>query len=443
MRPIPAPITLLENLRALLHAPAFVGRHRTHDAAFTRVRLLPFATCVLLVLQKTLKSLQLHLQEWAQRLGTGAAATPGAWTQARAKLRHPALIELNTAAVLPSVYASGQPAARWRGLRLLGLDSSTLRLPTTEELWAHFGGQEPSNAAGPCGGRVVQARLSVLYDVLERVALDAVVGAFHQGEVALGTSQLPHLGPGDLVLIDRGYCGWEFFARIVARGADFVGRCPRRSFGPAQQLFARDQAGQSVIVRLSAPRAAQARLRAEGLPVELSLRLVSVRLSTGELEVLATSLREAVAWPVSVFLETYGQRWGIETYYHGLKSPLTLENWSGQTVEAILQDIHAAVLLSNLESVLTRPAAADLPQAGEGRRRHPAQINRAVSIHALKSRLWELLLGAQPLSEVLAELRVLFAANPVSVRPHRSPPRPPPSPLRSLHFQKHVRKMVF
>jgi len=443
MRPIPAATTLLENLRALLHAPAFLGRHRTQDTAFTRERLLPFAACVLLVLQKTLKSLQLHLHEWAQRLATGPAATAGAWTQARAKLRHSAFVELNAAVVLPAVYGAGQAPARWRGHRLLAIDSSTLRLPSTEKLWAHFGGQEPSNATGPCGGRVVQARLSVLYDVLERVGLEAAVSGFHEGEVALGAGHLSQVGAGDLLLIDRGYCGFEFFARILARGADFVGRCPRRSFGPVQELFARDVAAQSVTVRLAAPRAAQARLRAEGLPVEWTLRLVSVRLSTGELEVLATSLLDPVAWPVAAFLETYGQRWGIETYYHGLKSALALENWSGQTVEAILQDTHAAVLLSNLESVLTREAAADLPRAGAGRRRHPAQINRAVSFHALKSRLFELLLSAQPVAEVLAQLRVLFAANPVSVRPHRSPPRPPPSVMRSLHFQKHVRKMIF
>ena len=40
-------------------------------------------------------------------------------------------------------------------------------------------------------------------------------------------------------------------------------------------------------------------------------------------------------------------------------------------------------------------------------------------------------------------LSALFLANPVSVRAHRHPPRRVPSPLRSHHFQKRVRKIVF
>ena len=84
-----------------------------------------------------------------------------------------------------------------------------------------------------------------------------------------------------------------------------------------------------------------------------------------------------------------------------------------------------------------------MPKAGEGARRHAAQINRAVSFHALKSRALELLLGPAPAADVLTELRALFLANPVSVRPQRRAPRRAPSPLRPAHFQKRVRKIVF
>ena len=70
-------------------------------------------------------------------------------------------------------------------------------------------------------------------------------------------------------------------------------------------------------------------------------------------------------------------------------------------------------------------------------RGHPIAVSR------LKSRAMELLLGPAPVEEVLDEVRALFLANPVSVRPHRRPPRRAPSPLRSHHFQKRVRTIVF
>ena len=62
-----------------------------------------------------------------------------------------------------------------------------------------------------------------------------------------------------------------------------------------------------------------------------------------------------------------------------------------------------------------------------------------MSFHAIKSRMFELLLGSAPVEEVLAHLEKLFAANPVSVRPERRSP----TPLRSHHFFKRVRKIVF
>jgi len=55
-----------------------------------------------MLLQKTLKSVQLHIHSLAhaldQREGTAhTAVTAGAWTRARAKLKHSAFIELNEA----------------------------------------------------------------------------------------------------------------------------------------------------------------------------------------------------------------------------------------------------------------------------------------------------------------------------------------------------------
>ena len=259
-------------------------------------------------------------------------------------------------------------------------------------------------------------------------------------------------------------------AILPARGAHFEGRCPprrrkgiaevggrasRRSFAIVAELFARDEAGVSQAVTLSAPPSARAgspillpplvpyAAASAGLPAQMQVRFVTVRLSTGELEVLATSPLDPERYPVGCFLELYGRRWGIETYYGVLKSRLDLENFSGQSVEAVLQDVHAAVFLSNLESVIAAQAADALPVAGEGGRQHAAAINRAVSFHALKSRAIELLLGPAPVEQVLGELRALFLANPVSVRPHRQPPRRAPSALRSHHFQKRVRKIVF
>jgi hypothetical protein len=80
------------------------------------------------------------------------------------------------------------------------------------------------------------------------------------------------------------------------------------------------------------------------------------------LEVLVTSLLDEDEYPAQEFGEVCHWRWNHETFYHGLKSHLDLESFSGQTVETVRQDFHAALLLCNLETVLTAQSAASLAE---------------------------------------------------------------------------------
>ena len=69
---IPAHLIIL-TLRTLLSDAGFLARHRSTPRAFTRQRKLPFDCVMLLILQKTLKSIQLHLHEFFA-LRCGAAS---------------------------------------------------------------------------------------------------------------------------------------------------------------------------------------------------------------------------------------------------------------------------------------------------------------------------------------------------------------------------------
>src|SRR3974377_1755896 len=125
-------ITLVETLRAKLRAPDFLARHRLRPVDFTRPRQLSFPAVVFFILQKTVKAPQRHLHEFRDELAQGELMEPvtsGAVTHARAKLKDGAFIELNRDCVLPVVYGSERPVQRWRGHRLLGVDSSLMRLP--------------------------------------------------------------------------------------------------------------------------------------------------------------------------------------------------------------------------------------------------------------------------------------------------------------------------
>jgi hypothetical protein len=436
-------LTLIERLRQSLTEPGLCWRHRRRPEDFTRQCVLTFPVMMLWLLQKSLKSLQARVHEFLRELGAdGPRLSGGALTHARAKLRASAFVELNEPAVLATVYGPGQAelVQRWCGHRLLSVDSSLLRLPGSAALGQAFGWVQCANHHGPLE-RYPQARVSVLYDVLNQVALEARLVGSTVAETELAHQHLGAVQPGDVVLSDRGYTGYRWLAAVLGAKAQVVSRCSRGSFAAVQRLFERNEADVSVAVTLSAPRQARAECRRRGWPLELRVRLVTVRLSSGELEVLVTTLLEEGTYPTAAFAQVYWQRWGIETYYARLKGRLDLEHCSGQTAAAA-QDFHATVLLSNVESVVIGPAQVQLARRTAGRQQ-PAQVNRAVSLHALKYRLIELLTSQVPAHKVLAELTEWFQANPVSVRRGRDVPRAKPSPSRSYHYQRRVRKYVF
>jgi hypothetical protein len=439
-------ITLVTTLRAKLRDPDFLARHRVRAQDFTRQRQLTFPRLMLFVLQQTVKSIQRHLHEFLDELAQGQLFEPvtsGAVTHARAKLKASAFSELNRDCVLPAIYSPERPIRRWRGHRLVGIDSSLVRLPESESLGRTFGWKSAANQHGATGTRYPEARLSVVYDVLNRVGWDTRLEPSTVGEVALASQQLEHLQPGDVELNDRGFTGYLYLALMVQREAHFVARCSTGSFLAAQELFRLNRANRSRIVWLFVPADQKAQARQLGLPLKLQVRLVSLRLPNGELEVLATSLLEEAQYPTAEFLNVYHWRWGHETFHLMLKGRLELENFSGRTVEAVQQDVQAAVLLANLESVLSQPAQAALSQTSTPATQ-PRQVNRSNSYHALKDQVLDLLYRDIPVATVITQLLRLFKGSPVAVRPHRQVPRRrKPSFHRSYHFQRRVKKVVF
>ncbi len=70
---------------------------------FTRLRCLPFALVLIMILRKSTKSLQCIVNEMTSSLGLeGISAS--AYSRARYKLKHTAFIDLNRKAIVAVVY---------------------------------------------------------------------------------------------------------------------------------------------------------------------------------------------------------------------------------------------------------------------------------------------------------------------------------------------------
>jgi len=428
----------IETSRALIQDEAFKSRHRWTEEAFTRVRSLPFVVVLVMVLRKSVKSLQNVVNEVMSWLKVDTV-TASAYSQARYKLKHTAFIELNRKAVVETMYRDADYRTFW-GYRILAVDGSKFRLPDSDSVYKEFGTIAYSNGKPEEGGKHPYGLASVLFDVLNRVSLDALLGRADAYEVDLAVTHLPHTRQWDLLLLDRNYPSYRFLGELIQLGRAFAIRCSTVSFEAARRMH-KGEGADSQIVTLT-PCAEQAPvIRSLGLPATLTVRFVRVRLNTGEIEVLVTSLLDEATYPNAGFLELYNLRWGVETLYGLVKTRLEVENFSGTGAEAVRQDFHSTVYLCGLESLLTDSAQAQLDTKKTS---YPQKVNRAVSFNAIKNAALSLLLLSElKVKPLLEKLTALFLTNPCLERNQRNPPRLNSSATILLNFHKRQKKHCF
>jgi hypothetical protein len=293
----------------IIGSERFRDRHRTSEQAFTRDRKLPLPLLVTFLLNQVQGAVQSELDRFFQVLHSKTVAlrevSAAALTKARRKLSHTAFIELNRC--LMASTAEALPLRRWHGLRLLAVDGSKLRLPNLPVMRKQFGVGTNGNKETP----VAMALLSTLYDVLNHVTVDVQVDRYDASERDLALAHLGAIGPGSLVVFDRGYPAFWLFAAMQARGIDFCVRVPWNFYKECETLVIRGLRENMMTLKPTAE--AQRQCRALGLPTEpLNLRLVRVVLDSGEPEVLVTSLLDTSAFPAAEFKRLYHLRWPVE-----------------------------------------------------------------------------------------------------------------------------------
>lgn len=339
--------------------------------------------------------------------------TKGAFSQARQKLSHRAFVELN--GHLAERFYADFNVKTFQGYRLLAMDGAALQLPNQPEVAVHFGGMSFNT-----GNDRPMARVSQLYDLRNKITLDAKIRPYSQGEREMALQHASHLKTDDLVLYDRGYPAFWLFAWHRARQIPFCARISADHWMQVKRFY---QSGQKETwIELKPSFDSKQKCHELGISCNpITLRLIRVELETNETEILITSLLDAEQFPEAIFQNLYHERWGIEENYKTMKCRLQLENFTGESVEAVYQDFYARVFMMNLTAVFTHPAQ-EIVDNNANRRRHPHQVNFTYGLSAMKDCILRLFRQANPL-KLIQRLLDLFIRTTESIRPNRSFPR--------------------
>ena len=402
-----------------LHSEDFlqIARHAEHPKAFSRTRKLPLPALVATLVSGLCKGVQAELDEFFAHLQQQAAlirhVSAQAFAQARAKLHVDALPALNDHLLNLIERAGGVP--RWHGLRRIAVDATQLRF-----------GLRASHVPRAASR---DALALALYLPDAQLTLAAQLHSTCVGERQALFEQLDHLGPGDLLLLDRGYpCRW-LVGVLQRHGIDFcmrVDTAGERGFARVQAFRKSDLAEQ--IVTLPPPEP-QDVVDFDCPPEPATVRLIRHVCADGTCRILMTSLMDAERFPATLFAGLYHQRWSSEEGFKRLKHRLCVEHVSGLTHLAVQQDFAAKVLCDNLAALFT--LAARETHAVRAHRR----TNRAYARTALKPLIPALLFGCACVA-MLQSVVKLIASQTFKHRPGRSRPRPDrPKPHKHMAYK--------
>ena len=430
---------LLSFVRSSVFSRAFQVRHRITDTDFSRERKLTFPRVLLFLLQKSIKPLQIALNELFDRVDdTSLSVSASAFSQARRKLSHTAFIELNKGGVVDVMYGNSDYRT-WRGFRILAIDGSKVLLPDSRSVRKEFGAIRVANQRASELGDRCFGLASVLYDVLNRVVVDSVLAPARSYEVDLAIAHLKAVDPAvDLLVFDRYYPSYQYLATLTKAGIPFLGRCSNRSFAPARALFA-SPAKRSHSVMLTPPHDKTQQIEASDLPSSIRVRFARIELENGEIEVLVTSLTDEEEYDLKALQELYRLRWGVETFFD-IKNRLSLENFTGKCAEAVKQDFYSTLFICGVETILVEAAQKELDSRSS---RNQQKVNKTVAFNTIKNHALDLFFSDTSTDELNEKLTNLFLTSPVCVRPGRNPTRAKPSDRARANYYKRVKKHAF
>jgi len=252
--------------------------------------------------------------------------------------------------------ASQHDKLTWNGFRVYAIDGTKKTLPASDELSDYF--EAPSHAHVP------QMITGVLFDVLAKLPLNYMRAPFNTPERDMALELLKELGPGDLLLLDQGYPGYQMFHAVITQGADFLLRLPKGGlFQEARAFLARGKRDGKITIF---PPKHMLRAHLNEIFPPLTLRLVVVSLpGIAPDAVFITTLLDSKKYHRRALRNLYHHRWSEEEFFKTIKEHLRAEEFRGKSVQFIDQELLSTYLYYVLTRILMLEAARqhDLPVA--------------------------------------------------------------------------------
>jgi hypothetical protein len=276
---------------------------------------------------------------------SGGEVAPSAVPQARARLGPEPMKWLFERTAREWAHASAD-AWKWRGLRLYGLDGTSVRVPDSKENRCHFGPTEAGAARGLSGYPLV--RMVTLMALRSHLLVGANFGPHGTGEISCAKPLWEAVPDDSLTIVDRGFLSAALLIPLSRDGQNrqWLTRAKSNTaFTHVETLGPGDS-----IVELAVTDHAKATdesLKGHG---PWRVRAIQYQRPGFRPQLLLTSLMDAKTYPASEIRELYHERWELELGFNEVKTEMLEreESIRSRKVAGVQQELWGLLLAYNL-----------------------------------------------------------------------------------------------
>lgn len=388
-----------------------------HENTFTRDRILTAERIVSMIIEPAKQSLQARLKDFGEKFMDGVYATKQAFSKQRQFVNPEYIREFYDESV--ELLVREGELETFKGMQLIGVDGSRIACENTPELIEEFG----------CSGSkkdACTALSSVSYDVMAHIAYDCRIGSYSLSERDLLDMHMDRLETLDIkkpcIIADRGYPSYDLIGTMIDRGFSFLLRL--------------SGAWKNVISSMHDTDDKEFQYEYKGKTY--TFRCIKIDLGD-KYEYLVTDL-DAATLSLDEAKYIYSLRWEVETFFGFVKTELELENFSGKTKNAVLQEFYATMTLANMCLCFINDADAEIAVGQENKKRiYEHQANRRLSVGQIVPKFLECVFtdSERKRNRIWKEVEQFCERFSEPIRPGRNPKRKQP---RDKKFYANARK---
>ena len=260
--------------------------------------------------------------------------------------------------LLAKAWTPATPSAMWKGLRLFGIDGTTIRLADSDENFDHFG--KPGSSRGEAG--YPQARVVAVMDLGLRLLHSAQIGPLSQGESTLSSPMLKTMPDDSLCLMDRGFMSFAQFFNLTENSANRHFLCRARMDARYRVIEVLKDGSQLVELQASA----KAKEKNLDIMDKMKIRVIDYHVEGHDHIRIFTSLMDEKKYPARDLAILYHERWEIEVGFDELRTDMLnrKESLRSKSPDGVDQEIWSMLLTYNLirrEMALTAQSHQEKP----------------------------------------------------------------------------------